>query len=76
MLLVQNYIELLVEDDIQQLRKWSEEELKKELPLDAQKLTAAISGSKDVNNLNSFISTYSGSSSSVSTQYNPILVMH
>ncbi len=66
MLLAQNYMELLVEDDVQQLRKWAEEELKKEIPEDAQKLTAAISGSKDVNNLNSFISSYSGGSSSVS----------
>jgi hypothetical protein len=70
MLLAQNYMELLVEDDVQQLRKWAEEELKKEIPEDAQKLVAAISGSKDVNNLNSFISSYSsgGGSSSVSIQ--------
>eukprot|EP00029_Vermamoeba_vermiformis_P013775 TRINITY_DN86_c0_g1_i2.p1 TRINITY_DN86_c0_g1~~TRINITY_DN86_c0_g1_i2.p1 ORF type:complete len:1492 (-),score=517.32 TRINITY_DN86_c0_g1_i2:58-4485(-) len=47
MLLAQNYMELLVEDDVQQLRKWAEEELKKEIPEDAQKLVAAISGSKD-----------------------------
>lgn len=67
MLLAQNYMELLVEDDVQQLRKWAEEELKKEIPEDTQKLVAAISGSKDVNNLNSFISSYSGGSSSVST---------
>lgn len=71
MLLAQNYMELLVEDDVQQLRKWAEEELKKEIPEDAQKLVAAISGTKDVNNLNSFISSYSGGSSSVSIQYSP-----
>jgi hypothetical protein len=47
MLLAQNYMELLVEDDVQQLRKWAEEELKKEIPEDAQKLVAAISGTKD-----------------------------
>lgn len=66
MLLVQSYSEILIDEDIQQLRRWSEEELKKEIPEDAVKLTAAINGSKDVNNLNSFISTYSGSNSSVS----------